>query len=319
MENLFFFPTADKGMLEEAGCYSNGYKFSYEIDGVNYALKAKGKNVVKLEDALESWKIEEDGLKMSTCITVEYPQMLKGENGVACDDAEVGICIIWNNRALTQMGYIMPSNVLKRGNAEISMFEYEFPAGEIKSDLTLETVLYLKKAADRVREEERHLINEAGVTLGVIDSVVLNFESMYMDFPIKEIKDGKYPLWWLELNQWEDPRADAFTEDHVCLYLNSYYSYCPRVGESIKNVELLVEIISTAYLMILKKIEEMDCLNETLNNSTNLELGSISKVMYYFYSSCNVPLKFDSIDSLQKTIRQNIEKMLKGDNESDTI
>lgn len=219
MENLFFFPTADKKMLEEAGCYGNDYEFSYEIDGTNFRLKAKGKNVVKLEDSLESWKIEEDGLKISRCITLEYPQMLKGENGIACSGAEVGICIIWSNRALTQMGYIMPCNALNRGNEEVYEFDYEFPAGEIKGDLTLETVLYLKKAADYVSDGESHLINEAGVTLGIIDTVTLDFENIYMDFPIKEIKDSRYPLWWLEMNQWEDPRCNSFSEDYVCLYL----------------------------------------------------------------------------------------------------
>ena len=116
------------------------------------------------------------------------------------------------------------------------------------------------------------------------------------------------------MKQWEDPRRDSFDEDYVCLYLNSHYDYCPKVGDTIKNVDLLIEIISTAYLMIIQKIDEMGHLNDTLND-VSLEPGSISKIIYYFYSSCNVPLKYESIDSLQKTIHQNIEDMLKGGGE----
>ena len=86
------------------------------------------------------------------------------------------------------------------------------------------------------------------------------------------------------------------------------------MGDTIKNVDLLIEIISTAYLMIIQKIDEMGYLNDTLND-VSLEPGSISKIIYYFYSSCSVPLKYEAIDSLQKTIHQNIEAMLKGGDE----
>lgn len=314
MENLFFYPTIDEKMLEDAGCYCSNYEFSYLIEGVYHALKTKGKNTIKLEDSLESWKIESDGLRIIRQVTVEYPQTFKGKNGISCSSAEIGICIIWNNRELTQMGYIMPTSVVKRGNAEIYNFLHEFPAGEIKGDLSLETVVYIKKAAEIVPDDEKHLINEAGVTVGDIDLISLSFDNVYMDFPIKDIKESGQPLWWLELKQWEDPRKDSFDEDCVCLYLNSYYGYCPKVGDTIKNVELLVEIISTAYLMIIKKIDDMGYLNDTLND-VNLEPGSISKIIYYFYISCNVPLKYESIDSLQKSIRQNIEVMLCGGDE----
>lgn len=314
MENFFFYPTINEKMLEEAGCYCSNYEFSYFIEGSYHSLKAKGKNIVRLEDSLESWKIESDGMRIVRQVTVEYPNIFKGGEGIACKDAEIGICIIWNNRALTQMGYIMPETVVRNGNAYIYNFRHDFPAGEIKGDLTLETVVYIKQAAEIVEETEKHLINEAGVTVGDIDIVSLNFENVYMDFPIKDINDKDQSLWWLELKQWEDPRRDAFDEDYVCLYLNSHYDYCPKVGDTIKNVDLLIEIISTAYLMIIQKIDEMGYLNDTLND-VSLEPGSISKIIYYFYSSCSVPLKYEAIDSLQKTIHQNIEAMLKGGDE----
>lgn len=314
MENLFFYPTINEKMLEDAGCYCSNYEFGYFIEGSYHSLKAKGKNTIKLEDSLESWKIESDGLRIIRQVTVEYPQIFKGKDGIACSSAEIGICIIWNNRELTQMGYIMPISVVKNGNSEIYNFSHEFPAGEIKGDLSLETVVYIKKASGEVPEEERHLINEAGVTVGDIDFITLSFDNMYMDFPIKDIRESNQSLWWIELKQWEDPRKDSFDEDYVCLYLNSYYDYCPKVGDTIKNVELLIEIISASYLMIIQKIDEMGYLNDTFND-VNLEPGSISKIIYYFYTSCSIPLKYESIDSLQKSIHQNIEMMLRGGDE----
>lgn len=312
MDNLYFYPVLNDQMIEDAGCYASKYEFSYFLDGAYRPLNGKGKNTIKLDDPLETWKVENDGIRLVRQVTVEYPGVFKGKDGVACEEAEIGFCIIWTNRALTQMGYIMPESVIHSGSQEIYNFKYQFSAGEIQGDLSLDTVIYIKKEAKTVKEDERHLINEAGVTVGSIDVISLNFDSAYMEFPIVDIKESGQPLWWLEMNQWEDPRSDPFNEDYVCLYLNSYYSYCPKVGDVIKNSEILIEIISTAYLMIIKRIEEMGFLNDTLND-VNLEPGSISKVIFYFYSGCSVPLRYESIDVLQKTIRQNIEIMIMGE------
>ena len=311
MENLSFYPTLTEELLEKCGCVCNKYDFSYLIEGSYRRLRPRGKSTIKLEDSLESWKIENDGLRICRQITIETPSCLYGKNGVVCSEALLGICIIWTNKTLTQMGYIRPESVVTQGERIICNFKYDFMPGEIKGDLVLDTVLYLRKEAEHVHEGEEHLINEAGVTIGIIDSIALDFDSLYMDFPIKEVKDSNLPLWWLELNQWDDPTQDPFNEDFVCLYLNSHYSSCPKVGDTIKNVDILVEIISTAYLMIIKKIDEMGYLVPTLDG-TNLEVGSISQAMYYFYAGCDPALKTESIDMLHKTIRINIDRMLKG-------
>ncbi len=311
MDNLSFYPTLTDELLEAAGCVCKKIDFSYLIDGTYKTLRAKGKSTVKLEDSLESWKVKDDGLRICRQIVIESPCVLFGEKGVLCNGADMGICIIWSNRALTQMGYIQPETVTKSGDKLFINFRHEFAPGEIDGDLTLDTVLYVKSPADNVQKGEDHLINEAGVTIGTIDSLSIDFSSLYMDFPIKDVNDASLPLWWLELNQWDDPTQDPFNEDYVCLYLNSHYSHCPKVGDTIKNIDILVEIISTAYLMIIKKIDDMGYLRKTLDD-VDLEPGSISQIISFFYAGCDPALKTESIDSLQKTIRLNIEKMLKG-------
>lgn len=314
MDNLYFYPTIDEEMMTDAGCTANEYEYSYPLEGIYHRLEPKGKSSIRLEDSLETWKVENDGLRILRKISIEYPAAFKGPDGIACTEAELGTCIIWTNRTLTQMGYIMPESMIRLGTKEIYNFNHLFPAGDIKGDLTLDTVVYIKKAADQIQDNERHLMNETGVTVGTIDTVSLNFDSAYMDFPIKEINESKQPLWWLEMKDWDDPRIDPFDEDHICLYLNSAYGYCPKVGDTIKNVDLLVEIISTAYLMILNKIEEKGCLDATINDS-DLEPGSISKIMYYFCDGCVPRIQNFSIEAMQKIIHQNIEFMLKGGDE----
>jgi len=314
MENLHFYPTITAEILDNAGCVCGKYDFSYRIEEQYKALRAKGKTTVRLEDSLESWKVENDGLRISRQISFEYPTFLYGDAGVAPSDSQLGVCIIWTNRNLTQMGYILPQSEADNNGKLIYNFLHEFEPGSIKGDLQLETVLYLKKSAEEVSEKEQNLVNIAGVTVGMIDEVSLDFDSLYMDFPIRDVKEKDQPLWWIEFNQWEDPTKDPFSEDTICLYLNSYYDYCPKVGDTIKNIELLIEIISTAYLMIFEKIRDMS--EQYFINTIDgidLEPGSIGMVMNYFYRGCDPSLKTESIDMLQKTIRVNIEKMLRGE------
>lgn len=316
MNILYFYPTVTDTMLSEAGVIAYPYEYSFFMEGHYYELKAKGKSTIHLQDPIESWKIENDGMRIYRRISIEYPDVLKGKDGIVCKDAEIGACIVWTNRSLRQMGCIRPKEIKKSNGIVYYDFLHEFDAGEIKDDLTLETILYISKAAENVAQDERHLMNEEGVTVGNLDTVTINMSNFDMEFPIKEINDSSKPLWWIELEQWEDPTVDLFNEDYVCLYLNSYYNCCPKVGKTIKNIEILIEILSTAYLMIFQELINRDCLNKTLQD-TNLEPGSIAKVMSYFAASCDPPLKTETLAAMQKSIHINIERMLRGDTEGE--
>ena len=315
MSSITFFPTLDEEMADGAGINAEPYELSYLLDGERRPLTQKGKRNVVLIDPLEFWKIDTEGLRVDRRIIIEYPQVLYGSRGIACADAEIGVCLIWTNTTLSQMGYILPE--VKRVNeTRYYTFSHEFNPGEISGDLTIDAVLYIKSPAEKVSVDERHLINEAGVVVGTMDSKTFKLSGNEMDFPIVEISDGSAPLWWLDINGWEDPTYDPFTEDHVCLYLNNAHPSCPKAGSGISNEELLVEIVSTAYLMIFKEIDRYECLDRTLNN-IDLEPGSIAKVMQYFADSCDPKLRPETIATLHKTIRTNVERMLKGADENE--
>ena len=132
MDNLSFYPTLTEELLDKCGCVCGKYDFSYLIEETYRSLRPRGKSTVKLEDSLESWKIENDGLRICRQITIESPSYLYGKNGLICSEASLGICIIWNNRTLTQMGYIKPESIVNRGESIVCNFKYEFLPGEIK-------------------------------------------------------------------------------------------------------------------------------------------------------------------------------------------
>ena len=59
-------------------------------------------------------------------------------------------------------------------------FEHTFHPGEIDGDLELSLCMYIKRSATSVEEGEEKLINAEGVSVGEIDSIIVDFDSVYM-------------------------------------------------------------------------------------------------------------------------------------------
>lgn len=309
---MYFYPTLTDELKEAAGIEVSPYSFCYMIDGYEHKLIAKGKSTMKFDD--EDWKLERDGLRIRRKVSFEYPEMLYGANGIACTGSELGVCIIWINHSLTQMGTICPINEYVSEGIHFYDFDYEFAPGELKGDLELDLQLYIKQEAVNIVDSESHLINDEGVTVGILDEARLDFGSAYMDFPIQEVNSSKQPLWWLELGDWNDPTVDLFCEDNLCIYLNTAYDGCPKLGDTIKNVDVLIDIITTAYVMLFKRVEEMGYLQQTVND-VGLEQGSISKILFYFKSGCEIDIDFSTTEHMHKTIWMNVLSMLSGGEE----
>ena len=243
--------------------------------------------------------------------------MLKGKNGIACKNAELGICISWTNKKLTQTGIIIPILEMNTSGGITCMFRHSFEPNSVSGDLELSILLYIKTKAEKVFADELDLINETGIFVGNIETIVIDFNELYMEFPIEECKSDKEPLWWVEFSAWEDPKTiDMFTKDSICLYLNSYYADCPvpstiGTGTSIKNFDLLVDILSQTYFLIIKNLSEDD-LKATIQN-IGINDNSICGVIHKFIEDCSEELHWESSEKLLKSIQINMRaKLMEG-------
>ena len=315
MEKISLYPTLTPDMLQNSGYVSDDYIYTYCYQGQYYDLQKKGTATVKLTDPLDVWKIEDEGLKVDKTVYIAYPHLLQGPEGVACRNAEVGLCIIWTNKKLTQTGYILPETDSITPQGRECRFSYEFSPGLISVDLELLLTMYIKKEAEEVLSDEGALINETGVTVGVIERTVLDFSSVFMEFPIEEFASEKEPLWWVDFSEWEDPRTiDMFTKDNICLYLNPFYEGCPVLGMdsskgNIRNIDLLIDILAQTYLLIFERLSE-DELRAT-KQDIGLTENSICSVLNQFIKNCDeVELDWGSPERLLKTLQINIRKML---------
>ncbi len=315
MNSLFFYPKLTDEIIDSCGLVVGKYIFEYEYQDNTYGLKQKGSSTIKLSDPLEIWKIESEGLSFSKTVSIAYPEVLYGENGVACTNASVGICIMWTNKTLTQTGCILPVSDITTETGRVCSFNYTFDPGTIKGDLELSIIMYLQNRASDVLPGEEKLNNEEGVAIGEIETVVLDFNSIYMEFPIEEYNSAEEPLWWVYFSQWEDPKVDLFDKENICLFLNPYYSSCPMVGEVIKNLDLLIDILATTFLLIFQRIAENPEDMKATQDNLGLENNSICSIMHQFIERDNIPLRFESDEALHKSLQIKIRKMLEGDEE----
>lgn len=312
MRDVYFFPKLTDKMMENCGFTVEKYRFSYSFQDQDFELRQKGSSVVRIVED-NDWKIESDGINIEKRICIAYPQFLYGKNGLACSDAEIGICIIWTNKALTQTGCIMPTSDSVTAGGRICYFRHAFDPNTIAGDLELSAILYIKKAAENIPEDETHLINEEGVSLGEIETLVVDLSSTYMEFPIEEYRSEKEPLWWVEFSQWEDPKViDEFKKENICLYLNPYYSACPMTDGNIKNLDLLIDILATTYLLVFQRLNEDD-LRATRQN-IGLQPTSICSVLHQFIENCTEELRFESPERLLRSLQKEFRiRLMEGD------
>lgn len=319
MENMYFYPTLTPEMAEASGVNVDKYRFTYSYQDKVFGLQQKGISTVKLSDPLDIWKVESEGITFEKTVRIAYPNLLKGKSGIACENADLGICVIWVNKKLTQTGYILPVSDITDKQGRICKFYYTFKPGFISGDLELDLVFYIKKKADSILEGEEDLINEDGVAVGEIEHTVLDFSSIYMEFPIEEFKSESEPLWWVEFSEWEDPKTiDMFSKDSLCLYLNPFYDSCPapstnESGDSIRNLDMMVDILAQTYLLIFQRLSDED-LKATKQN-IGLSNNSICSILHQFIEGCYEELHWESPEKLLKSLQVNIRKKLKEDNE----
>ena len=315
MRSITFYPMLTGEMIEASGISVSPYDFSYEYGESVYALQQQGKDPIKLSDPLEIWKVESEGLNLEKSVQIAYPDLLKGPQGIACKESELGICIIWTNRKLTQTGVILPVVDECSQNGRKTDFEYHFDKRTLSGDLELKTILYIKKRADNVNDDEVSLINEEGVTVGELETVILDFSTLYMEFPIEEVKSDKDPLWWVDIGAWEDPKcSDLFSRESFCLYLNTYYSACPVPSLSvnnkkIKNFDLLIDILAQTYLMLFLHLTE-DQRQATVHD-LDLTPNSVCSILHQFIESCPHELHLEVIESQPQKVLKNLQTNLR--------
>lgn len=295
MRQLYFYPT-----LNEENASSFGIKveeFSFYYNDVSLKLDEGG---VLRNPTEKTWLVQNNGMIIKTSVRLESPEKLYGHTGVACTNAQIGFYAVWSNPSTMQSGSCKLES-LDGINFELTRF---FAPETINGTLTVTIHAFVEKSATTVSEEETFLMNDEGVSIGIVAVKTILLNDNHLSFPIIKVKEDDKPLWWAVLD-WDDPAVDRF-DNSVTVFLNKKFKSYPH---SSKDAEFLCTIISSVYFLIIKKIRSKDdeVLRSIFNGSDEFEEFSVCNVMEHFFRLGS--LTFDKIkNSTDEKLMEDLQK-----------
>jgi hypothetical protein len=285
MKELYFYPTLNEGNASRYGVDVEEFSFCYN----EVTLEPDEAGVLR-NPSEKTWLVQNNGMIMRTAVRLKKPELLYGKNGVICSDAQIGFYAIWSNPSTMQSGSDRFESV-DGVNFELNHY---FQPETIKGTLTVTVHAFVEKSAECVPDEESFLMNDPGVSIGVVAVKTVLLNDDHLSFPIIKVKEDDKPLWWATLD-WEDPTVDRF-DNCVTVFLNKKFKTYPR---SDKDSEFLCTIIASVYYLIIKKLRAKDdeIMRSIFNGSDEFEEFSVCSVMSHFCGMLNY-LTFDGMKNL---------------------
>lgn len=283
--DLTLFPVLSEDLKQKIQFHQTSYKFYYTDNGVENDLQCKDSdslNTFSLFDENGHWDIDKHNFGFTRSYSVRFHKLLFGSKGIVCQDAELGIAVIWTSSDSRQRGVIAAQGTIRYSepSAEIKI-KHSFEIAQLRGSVRLKTVLYIKKSGFPF-DEEQHLANTYGLILGELSNEILLLDGNGSEFPVVIKNDPDQPLWWVEC-EWNEPAKDLFAES-VLIVLNEGhddYVYIDKNSPSY-NQAMLKEIFSQALLVIITKLKENPSDWEDAVNDNDLGQGSVSEVISYF-------------------------------------
>lgn len=285
MKELYFYPTLNEANAKDFGIDIGELVFSYN----DISLKTDESGVLR-NPVEKTWLVQNNGMTMRMSIRLKTPEKLYGKAGVACSGAKIGFYAIWSNPSTMQAD----SCILNSVDGINFELRQTFSPEMIKGILNLTIHAFVESPAETVSEEESFLMNDSGVSIGVVatKSVLLNDD--HLSFPIIKVKEDDKPLWWVTLD-WEDPKVERF-DNCITVFLNKKFKTYPKSG---KDAEFLCTIIASVYFLVIKKLkmQDGDIIRSLFNGSDEFEEFSVCAVMCHFCGMLQF-LDYDKMVSL---------------------
>lgn len=282
---ISLFPTLTDDLLGKIRFQKSEYEFYYFRDEYIYNLIAEeidgniSLHAIKDEEGV--WNPDDYNLCLKRRYSLRTCQCLFGENGIACNNAVIGMAIIWTSQDSKQRGVINVGEIQKSDKDLALKVEYEFPAAQLRGSVDFTTVLYIKQEGTPGWNEE-HLANKYGCILGEIDKFTIAIDGKGSVFPIYEVDEPGQPLWYVKCD-WDDPTYDLFSES-VQINLNrahKNFKYLDKTKRTYDN-QLLIEVISSALSIVIMKLREQELYWDDTISGKGLQSGSVSEAVNYF-------------------------------------
>ncbi len=251
---ISLFPTITEELLNKIRFQTSLYKFYYVRDDEEYQLKAESidgsSTLYKLVDENGVWNPDDYNLGIKRHYSLRTYKCLFGEKGIACNNAVLGLALMWTSPDSKQRG-VIPIGDIENSEKDLEMdLNYEFMEAQLRGDVEFTTIIYLKRTGTPLWNEE-HLANEYGCLLGELDKFSIKLDGNGSMFPLFEVNEPSQPLWYVKCD-WQDPTYDKFS-DSIYIYINiahKNYKYLDKTKRTFDE-QLLKEVISSALIIII--------------------------------------------------------------------
>ena len=187
MRQLYFYPTLSEENASAFGIKVEDFSFYYN----DISLKLDEAGVLR-NPAEKTWLVQNNGMTIKTFVRLENPEKLYGQSGVVCTNAQIGFYAVWSNPSTMQSGSCKLES-LDGINFELTRY---FAPETIKGAFTVTIHAFVEKSATTVPNEEMFLMNDEGVSIGVVTVKTVLLNDDHLSFPIIKVKEDNKPLWW---------------------------------------------------------------------------------------------------------------------------
>lgn len=301
MKNFRFYPTLSDSLIKSSNLSIENYSFYYKTDKTYKVNVDNEENPVVLYDEKGVWDINRDNLIINSNLSIDAPSKLFGENGIAVNDAKIGIGIKWYSneskiRGFERIGFLTNENKKLEFNIEIN-----FERKMLRNNLILEPVLFIQEPGKIIYDYENIFANDKGIVLGQLEKKQIILEGQRSEFPVVEIKDKSRPLWEIIANF---VSGDDNFNDTVYLTINSEHKDYKYINKSDKefNSVLLEEIMINIVTFLVNKGIEDNLIS--FDSEESSEMGTVSYVLEHWIQIYE--LKEEPIMNLHRKISKRI-------------
>lgn len=316
-EKFTMYPTLTDTMRKQLGFSMDDWRFSY-TDGEDYLILADDKEdtaigyTAAFKDPRGVWSPDNFDVTVSGKIQFKQYSVLFGHDGLVPANAEIGVAMRWISTGSDCRGIINIGSFYCTKKPEAMYTEYTFRKNTLKGSIVTEVILYLKNAGS-AEENERYLAHNEGTVLGILSSCEFYIDGSGSVFPVAEVNEPDKPLWWVYYNDNADPFEDKFNEDNVVVYFNAAHPNYKsmKIGSSLKESPLFLEVISSALMIIIESVKESAANEwEQIIHGEDYETGSIAQAVNYFVNKLGWDIS--SPVKLSLSIRQFFDNNLQG-------
>jgi len=289
--NFMLFPSLSEEYLKQIRFQSKSTEFYYtNREGEEFELTGElidqSTSTYKLRDNRGVWTQDDYNFGFRKKILLRTFQCLFGPAGVACRNARIGLAVTWTSldskqRGVFEVGQFGIDDIQLQEEADI-----QFQKAQLRGSVDFITVLYIADAGTP-DDNEGHLANTPGFILGELERFTVKLDGSGSILPVFEVREEGQPLWYVKCD-WNDPTSEALKET-VSININmahKNYKFLDRNQKTFDN-QLLIEVMSSALLLIIERLRAEEAYWEDIMNGENLERGSVGEAIYYFKTTHN--------------------------------